>query len=165
MRLYLGALIKSKLPDQYTQVSYYLAISNGTNEPNDRLLRKFHFDFAPPAVDRLKPHPKLHIQYAGGLPPALLERQFSDTHLKHMDPWFSEPRIPSAPICLALLLHLAFQEFRDETTHRFAARAEWRNVVKVNERFMLRNFHECCLKVLDGKQEEGKLLFDMFYGE
>jgi len=158
MRLLFGALVSGRSAHAYEHVSYYLALCRSLNEARDdwELLRKFHFDHDP----LTEAHPCLHLQYAGESPPSFGELGLCDDHLY---PWLSAPRVTCPPMSLALLLHFAFAEFRDENTVRFSERKCWREIVCRDEALMLSWYYMKCGEHFQGSTGGSRLLFDRFY--
>ena len=83
LRIYFGTLITVGRSGTYSNLSNHLTVCEGTQSPS-KILRKFHFDFAPPKTGRRQPHPLFHLQYCGSLSPYLKKRGFDRTHIEHM---------------------------------------------------------------------------------
>jgi hypothetical protein len=155
---YIGLDIGSR-DDQYSQVSYTLAICS-KDRSRHRLLRKFHFDYALPGVPSRQPHPVFHLQYAGGLFGPLRDLNIQHAHL---DAWLSEPRLSFMPMSLALLINIVFKEFPDENAIKVIERAEWRELIRKNEKFLLVPYFKCCHNFMNALNDLGKLLTNDFY--
>lgn len=155
---HLGSDIVTK-DDQYEQVSYSLAICSRDNE---RLLRKYHFDYALPDEKRRQPHPVFHLQYAGGLSGHLMVQIREH---KHIDSWLSEPRLFFMPLSLALLINVVLKEFPDGNgiNMRIIERREWRELIKKNEKLFLVPYFRSCHNFMNSINNVGKLLTNDFY--
>ena len=143
--------------DRYEQVSYSLAICSKDNE---RLLRRYHFDYALPDVMRRQPHPVFHLQYAGGLFGHLKAHRVEH---EHIDSWLSEPRLFFIPISLALLINVVFKEFPDRNGINVIERGEWRELIKKIEKLFLFPYFRCCHNFMNTINNLGKLLTNDFY--
>ena len=136
-------------------VTYYLCISREEQgSGKNRVLRKFHFDYANSAIRESRRSSVFHLQYAGELPPELKNEHDYD----HLDPWFEEPRVFFLPMSLSLVLHMAFREFPDEDTDKLCEDGYWRSrLVKRDEKYLIVPFLKECLSVGEDKK---KLLWD-----
>lgn len=164
-RIYLGSLVDVKKDDfnKYENCSYYIAICEGCSPPA-KFLRKFHFDYNLSETKCF--HPIFHLQYCGKLSPSLKDIGYNQTHIEHMSPWLSVPRIPFTPISLALLLKYIFREFCDKkTNHQIAELSEWRDIIKENEQLILEPYYKTCNNFIDKNKGEANLLSDFYYGE
>ena len=155
----IGAFIKAKDKCQFENISYYAAIcENG--ELHKRLLRKYHFDYAPPGKTRRQPHPIFHIQYAGKLSPKLQEMRIDDSHL---DVWLSEPRLCYFPTSLALLINMVLKEFPNDKNIRLVESTEWRSLIRSNEDLILAPFFKGCNRFFSGREKK-LFINDFYYG-
>lgn len=146
------------LPD-YSLSSYMYAICSGTSPDTYSLLRKYHFDFAPP-IEGQYPKPVFHLQYGGE------KLRCSSVDVEPLHPWLSGPRINYSPINLALLLDQVFTEFREDNiaAARLIELSEWRNLIKNNEDLILRPYYEGIQHFIRGEHSSRKLLRDYYYG-
>jgi hypothetical protein len=160
-RVYFGVNV-----DKATKmVSYDLAIFE-LNEENMICLRKFHFDYTPKDAKRRTPHPVFHIQYGGKLSPYLCTKfGYNDSHIKHMNPKLSIPRIPHIPMTLALLLNFIFIEFQSEETAKIVGKSDWQSFIKNNEKVFLYPYFEQCHRIINQPSYKGLLTADYFYGK
>jgi hypothetical protein len=154
---HIGSLIKMKDNDHLYTTSCFLAIRENDER---KLLRKFHFDYAPSTIHHRQPHPVFHLQYAGTLTPMLRKEKIDDEHLF---PKLSEPRLYYFPLSLALLINLILKEFPDKINRKLIERSEWRKLIKKNEDLILKPFFDRCQTFFSNKTDE---LFtnDFYYG-
>lgn len=160
---YIGVLIRLKDSFTFENISYYVAVQK-KEKLNARLLRKFHFDYAPPVKTdstRRQPHPVFHLQYACKLSSRLQGVGFDNSH---MDPWLSEPRLYYSPMSLALLINLVLKEFQDETNLRIIQRGEWRDLIRENEKLILAPFFSICHNFFSDRHNKELLINDFYYG-
>lgn len=155
-----GALIRLKDGSEFDNISYYAAICKKEN-PKPKILRKYHFDYAPPETTHRQPHPVFHLQYAGKLSSKLKCMDIDDNHLY---PWLSEPRLCYFPISLALLLNLILKEFQDEKNRKLIESSEWRGLIRKNETLILKPFFEECHNFLSKGNDRDLFTNDFYYG-
>ncbi len=160
---HIGALIKSKDGSTFENITHYLVIckKEGTKK---RLLRKYHFDYAPSHLDHRQPHPVFHLQDGGKLSQKLKRMNIYDSDLDPRDFWLSEPRLCCMPISLALLVNLILKEFPDEKNHELIEKSEWRDLVKKNEELILSPFFEGCRKFFSRDDKNKLFVNDFYYG-
>jgi len=144
--------------DRYEQVSYSLAICS---EDNERLLRRYHFDYALSDEIRRQSHPVFHLQYAGELFGNL---KTCNIEHEHIDSWLSEPRLCFMPMSLALLINIIFKEFPDESAVAVIERSEWRSLIKKNEKILLAPYFKCCHNFINAINNPKLLTNDFYYG-
>lgn len=113
----------------FKSVSYNLTIYE-KNETSGKILRKFHFDYAPSRINHKNPHPVFHLHYGGRLFGKLKNMKLTDNHLY---PGFDGPRLCYYPISLALLINFILMEFPDEINKKFLEKSEWRKLIRKNE--------------------------------
>jgi hypothetical protein len=155
--VYVGGVIEID-EDKISQLSYCLCVAKDTtdNQPR-RILRKYHFDYANPALKRRTPQPIFHLQYPGRIPPAM-PGPLDDTH---QDPALDEPRIFFVPMSLAMVLHIAFREFPDEFGERIRKDGYWLNILRDNQKALLEPFFQKC----DGLIKAKRVVMDAMYEE
>lgn len=173
IKLIVAGLIEQQTKSRYGNISYLLAVgrirslTKGAGpRTHPSLLRKFHFDVtAHPASksNRRQEHPMCHLQYCGGIIPLMSELGFRQSQLQQMHERLSEPRIFFWPMSLALLVDMALHEFPDSKSAQFRQGPEWRNIIRKNETFLLRPFHEKCLTIIRNVAKQRKTLADEFY--
>jgi hypothetical protein len=74
----------------------------------------------------------------------------------------AKPRVPSMPVCSALLWHWAFLEYRkDESIVPFLGSDWWSEVVREAEKFVLKPFFDDGAKLMSDKPTSG--LLNSFY--
>jgi len=137
-------------------MSHYLCVTRGeASSQRQRVLRKYHFDYASRDIRTQRRSSVFHLQYPGKLPPEL-KGGYDDGHL---DSWLEEPRIFFMPMSLSLLLHLAFREFPNEYTNRLCEDGEWQSVhVHRDQTCLIVPFLETCVSVASDTKK--KLLWD-----
>lgn len=157
---YIGVMIKN----DYSQVTYYLAICSSVASGNCKILRKFHFDYDNGTGTRRQPHPRYHFQYAGEKPSGMCVP--CEPYENVLYPSLSEPRLPYTPMSLALLLNCVFIEFRTEITNKISEDNQWRNLVEANEEQLLKPFYRNCCNLFNGEHSSKKLFTtDYCYGK
>jgi len=173
LKLIVAGLIEQETKSKYGNISYLLAVgriralmkkTGPRTYPS--LLRKFHFDVTARAAGegaRRQEHPMCHLQYCGGIIPLMKELGFRQSQLEQMHERLSEPRIFFWPMSLALLVDMALHEFPDSKSAQFRKQPEWRNIIRANESFLLRPFHEKCVAIIRNVDKQRKTLADEFY--
>ncbi len=154
---HIGSLIESKDTNNIDRTSYYAAICI---KEEKKLLRKYHFDYAPPGKLQRQPPPVFHLQYAGKLPPRLEAMDIDDNHL---DTWLSEPRLCYFPLSLALLINLILKEFPDDKNVELIEHPKWRRLVKKNENLILGPFFKGCQTFFSNNNNQ-LFINDFYYG-
>lgn len=161
-RFHFGTLIQ----DNYSQVTYYLAICEYNEDINKcSIRRKFHFDYDKGSGVRRQPHPKYHFQYGGGKPSGMGDH--GDLYETVLSPQLSEPRLHYTPMSLALLLNCVFVEFSTEITVRISEDNIWRDIIKSNEIALLLPYYKKCMDFFTRGSHSPKKLFtsDFCYGK
>jgi hypothetical protein len=150
----IGASIKAK-NDDYEILSYYFMLHDCA-----KVIRKFHFDFAPEYINKRARHPIFHLQYPGEFPIHLQNLKLEYDHLVCS---LSEPRISFRPMSLALTLNMIFKEFQNEQTYKVVEDSTWRELIKTNEDHLLKPYFNKCNTFFSGS---GIKLFtnDFCYG-
>jgi len=155
-------IIGANVTTGYSLCSYFLAIV-GKEEDEDKLIRKFHFDFALPSIGTRQRVPIFHLQYGGALSPQIVDSGLTGVKL---DEWLSVPRLTYSPINLALLLDILFCEFKTEETNKLIEGDLWRELIYKNENFLtanyFKNIHE---HIRSPAYKKENLLRDFCYGE
>lgn len=159
-RVFLGAdVYKQQDSDRIAHASYCLCIVEGTYAPA-KILRKFHFDYATQRKDMRERHPRFHLQYCGGVLPQMQGWGVTNDLMSPLCPEVRGPRIFFRPMTLALLMNIAFHEFPCGDTDEIRNRGEWLNLVRENERVILKPFYSKCAD-LAGK--DGIVFFEQVY--
>ena len=157
-KIIVGANVKMN----YSECSYFLAVV-GKDGDNDKLIRKFHFDYAIPSTSTNQKVPIYHLQYGGELSPAIGELGISGSKL---DSWLSLPRLNFYPVNLALLLDTLFCEFRTEETNKVVENSEWRSLIFKNEELLTKNYFCNIYTHLNSQNHKrDNLLRDFCYGD
>jgi hypothetical protein len=155
-RVFLGANVKSN----FSVVSYMLAICE-SNEKDQNLIRKFHFDFALPKKGQ-SPKPVYHIQYGGVESKLMSENSISAAPLF---PKISNPRLYGVPVNLAIVLDITFCEFESDETAKIVKNPQWKEFIKNNESFILRPYYERMKEFISNGHSSNRLMRDFYYGE
>ena len=158
-RVFLGGTIDGN-GSGYANISYSLLVAKSC-DPCDGVLRKFHFDATFPKLKRKQAQPAFHLQYCGKLGSYLQGQGFANSHIECLLPGISEPRIPHAPMSLAMLLDLVLHEFPKGNSQRLRDQSAWREILRDNERLLLQPFHKKCLDILS--RQTGQLWAEEFY--
>jgi hypothetical protein len=155
-QIFIGANVNCN----FSHVSYMLAFCE-SDEDNSKLIRKFHFDYE---INTSKsPKPVYHLQYGGELTPLMIDLQVKEENLIT---WLSIPRINHTPINLALLLDFIFVEFESPITSDIIGRSEWRDLIKDNEEFILKDYYKTIYNFFNSREYSSKNLFrDFSYGK
>jgi len=159
-RLFLGVVVRKQTnSDAIENMSYCISVFEGTNEPI-KMLRKFHFDYVTVRSDRRQAHPRFHLQYCGGFLPAMSTLGISEEIIEPLWPNVNGPRIFFRPMTFALLMNIAFYEFPGGEIDNIRKRGDWQNIVRENEKQILKPFYERCAQ-LAGKDKS--IFFDKVY--
>lgn len=153
-KIHVVAAISADAKEQYENVSYHLVVAK--KNPSPEILRIFHFDYNPKA--NVSDHPYFHMQYGGDMSPKL-----SDIYTDNYNSWLSFPRIVYKPMSLALLMHFAFVNFKDDQIDKILNDSCWRNIVKENEEYLWKSYFENTMKYL--ANEERGLVNEYFCGQ
>lgn len=152
--------IGANLGSNFSHVNYMLSFCESSDEENINLIRKFHFDYEIKTGDTYKP--VYHLQYGGKLSPLMLTFKAKEDHIFS---WLSVPRINFVPVNLALLLDFIFVEFKNDVTDQIIERSEWRDFIKMNEDFLLKDYYRTINRFFVSKEHSSKNLFrDFSYG-
>ena len=150
---HIGASMMAK-KDDYEFLTYYFMLCD-----SKKVIRKFHFDYAPTNIEKRIPHPIFHLQYAGKLSDHLLKLNLEHDHLEC---GLSEPRIPFIPMSFALTINLILKEFRNEQTHNVIYDRTWRDLIKTNEDLILRPYFIKCNRFFSASSSAIKLFTNDF---
>lgn len=132
-------------------ITYFFAVSE-----NKKVLRKYHFDYTNRNNPRRLPHPVFHLQLPGMLPPNMLQSGYD---VNHLDPKLSEPRILYLPMSLALVMHMAFSEFKNENTDSIIKDGFWQGIIRTDQDALWKKYMEKCINIINNK----KLVYDEAY--
>ena len=152
-KMHLGTLLSPPATGYEAQVTHYLCLSEETD-----FLAKIHLDRDFSLNDPGgKPTP--HIQI-GGRVSKTLAAKIAGTPFWRDD--LDKPRVPSMPVCSALLWHWAFLEYRkDQNIVPFLGADWWAAVVREAEQFVLKPFFDDGSKLMAEKPASG--LLNSFY--
>jgi hypothetical protein len=152
-KMHLGTLLCPRATGSDAQVTHFLCLSEDTD-----FLAKIHLDRDFSSNDPGgKPTP--HIQ-VGGRVSASLAAKVSGAKFWRDD--LDKPRIPSMPVCSALLWHWAFLEYRnDQNIIPFLGADWWAAIVREAEESVLKPFFEDGAKLIADKPISG--LLNAFY--
>jgi len=126
-------IIGANVTNEFDICSYFLALA-GKGKNENKIIRKFHFDYAIPTNLTEQQVPTFHCQYGGKLTPEMGKSNF--TGEKKLDSWLSIPRLNFFPVNLALLMDIMFCEFRTPETNAIVEDPKWRKLVFDNERLL-----------------------------
>ncbi|MHB8878127.1 MAG: hypothetical protein ACYC8T_30900 [Myxococcaceae bacterium] len=131
-------------------VSYSLLLCKAEDPRKSPMVRKIHFDFEPVALRNMgEAKPSAHMQVCGKLAPSHIDAGYSEARIRHWYPDFEKPRIPCAPMSLALLLNWLMLEFdTDKNFRAIQKHARWRNLVAETERAMLLPYYSSAAQFL-----------------
>lgn len=156
-----NVLIGSVVDTDFKECSYFLVIVN--EEDNNKIIRKFHFDYATPANTTKQRVPTFHLQYGGKMSPKMAQAGLNDSKL---DNWLSVPRLNFSPINLALLFDILLCEFKTVETNEVIQTSEWRTLIYNNENFLSANYFKTIAAHLQSQQHTpSRLLRDFCYGD
>lgn len=146
--------------DEIAQLSYSVLIGQHTY-PSMLVARKFHFDFEPARFRNvLESKPTFHLQMCGELSAYHQTAGYTEEHIAHLLPSWSQPRVPTQPMSLALVLNWLFIEFGAEVAVKDARlNPRWRSLVRAAEREILKPYYEACSAFLSAKANEDESFF------
>lgn len=135
--------------DNISQLTYSVIICEHAS-PELKVARKFHFDFEPAfARNHNESKPTYHLQLCGKLSPHHKEIGYTDDHINHLLPAWSQPRVPVQPTSLILVLNWLFMEFGSEqSVIDVRKEPRWRKLVRDAEREILTPYYESCAEFL-----------------
>ncbi|MBR8078986.1 hypothetical protein [Burkholderia cenocepacia] len=141
--------------DEIAQLSYSVLIGQDAS-PSMSVARKFHFDFEPMQFRNvLESKPTYHLQMCGELSEYHEMAGYTEDHIAHLLPSWSQPRVPSQPMSLALVLNWLFIEFGAEVAVRNARlNPRWRSLVRAAEREILKPYYDACSAFLSTTANE-----------
>ena len=154
--LFLGTLLKPCQHKGHPQVTHFLCLAD-----DDYLLAKVHsdLDFSGDVEER-KPSP--HVQMGGRVFESLIHHNTTKKLKVCWNESVDKPRLPSLPICTALLWHWAFLEYRDsEQISGFLDAWHWKELVKKAELAILRPYFVDGAELMDRHPASG--LFNALY--
>lgn len=155
-------IVGANVTGTYSLCSYFFAIA-GNNEDENRLIRKFHFDFALPSTNVRQPVPVYHLQYGGKISPEIEKMGLTSEKLDH---WLSLPRLNFPPVNLAIMLDILFCELRVEETREIVESDDWRALIYDNERFLSKNYFDNIHNHVNSRAYRKELLIrDFCYGK
>jgi len=152
-KMHLGTLLCPQATGSDAQVTHFLCLSEDTD-----YLAKIHLDRDFSSNDPGgKPTP--HIQIGGRVSKSLAAK-IAGTAFWRDD--LDKPRIPSMPVCSALLWHWAFLEYRnDQNIIPFLGADWWAAMVRDAEESVLKPFFDDGAKLMAEKPASG--LLNSFY--
>jgi hypothetical protein len=146
--------------NEFKRISYNLTIID-KSQPPSRILRKFHFDYDPLASNHKSPHPLIHLQYGGKLSKKLGDQ---DLTVDHLDIDTDKPRLCYFPLSLGLLINMVLIDFPDEKIEKLGGTAEWRDLIRKNEKIVLEPFFTNCHRFFSNRNKERLFVNDFYYG-
>ena len=155
--VFFGTKITVLENNHYNSVSYYLAVCQMHNE-RLRLLRKYHFDYAPSNHPKKEAHhPVFHLQYAGKPTDKMLTEGVKCIRTTH--PGLSIPRIPCSPMSLCLLVNLIFNEFKNNDLNKASGESSWEKLLLKNEMKLVRPYFKNVTENVIGNNTFSNYLF------
>lgn len=125
----------------------------------NKVVSRLHFDYASRDQKNASQHPVFHIQMWGQLPEHLRSSgvgyQFEENRS------MSCPRVPFAPLSLALFLNMMIKELGTDGLRKILKSPEWDALVKRHEQKILMPF----FKRLQGCIGSGDQLCKFYYGD
>ncbi len=154
---HVGCLAGTNGGDDISHLSYSVLIGEGS-DPNKAVARKFHFDFEPVAMrDPAESKPTHHLQICSKLSGHHRHAGYTDNDINHLLPSWSQPRIPTQPTSLALVLNWLFIEFGSEASVKAARTSpHWRSVVRAAEQKVLKPYYEACARFLTSNANDNE---------
>lgn len=146
--IYLGTKLCPGGASSDPLATHFFCLGDGTN-----LLTKNHHDrdFNPGASEK---KPLSHIQMGGGVSQYLATKGGTSCWREDV----SKPRIPSFPICSALLWHWAFLEYRNaEQIAPICGAHWWKKIIQTAEKAVLKPFFEDGAQLLVDHIDKGLL--------
>lgn len=152
--------VPSGRTDGIAQLSYSVLIGENA-VPSKRVARKFHFDFEPiSARNNAESKPTYHLQICGELSPHHTAEGYTEDDIAHMLPAWSQPRFPTQPMSLALILNWLLIEFGRETAVKDARLdPRWRSLVRNAERTILKPYYDACSLFLTANANDDESFF------
>ena len=119
-----------------TRATYSVEIFESVvNAGPKKIISRLHFDYASRNEPNASMHPVFHIQMWGKLPGHL-----DNLGVKYQTPENSAiscPRVPFAPLSLALFLNMMIKELGNDKLRRLLESQKWRELVKRHEQKIL----------------------------
>ena len=160
---FLGVVINASDKSTFEQLSYSLAI---IDDFENKIIRKYHFDYDLPKPQDIQPHPVFHIQYGGKLSETLENITKSRRiDISNLDVWMSVPRIYNMPMSLALLINIVLQEFPNEFNMKLIQKNEFRDIIRQNEKLLLKEFFRSCHLFINNSSDNLLFVNDFLYGK
>lgn len=147
-KLFLGTRLSPPRQNSCAETTYFLCLAD-----EELLLAKFHsdFDFDPSAKEK-KPSP--HVQIGGRIPLALRDKYSKCCWNTDVN----KPRIPTFPICTALLWHWAFLEYQNNALMmKFLENRWWHKLIKDAEGAVLSPFFNDGARLMHYQPQKGLL--------
>ncbi|MGV8867431.1 MAG: hypothetical protein ACOH2S_10945 [Janthinobacterium svalbardensis] len=165
--IHIGALLDGDVKTNEILRSSYSVVLFRRDNLNSPVVRKLHFDFeALSTRNANEAKPSSHIQMCGKASPHLLKQGFNAQRLSSHYPNFEQPRIPSMPTSLALIIDWLFTEFRtDRNALAIYNSKQWRNQVVAAERIVLKPyFQDAANHIGSAAHTDSPLIRKFMYG-
>jgi len=146
--------------DEISHLSYSVLICQEPF-PSTRVARKFHFDFESVSLrNQSNPKPTYHLQLCGELSQDHERVGFKEEDIEHLIPSWSQPRVPSMPMSLVLVLNWLFIEFGGQPSVKaIRTNPRWRSLVREAERSILGPYFKECCSFLNSTAKNGQSFF------
>lgn len=157
--------LKLRGGDVVQSQSYSVAIER---QPGSRrVARKFHFDYEPLFTrNDAEPKPTFHLQLCGELSHHHRDDGIDDADIDHLLPAWSKPRVPAAPMSLALVLDWLLIEFGNEpVVHSARMGMKWSSAVRRAEQEVLRPYYLRCVDAISAGAQASFLLGRIYRGD
>jgi len=152
-KVYLGTLLSPLTSKDEAQVTHYICLSEEAN-----FLAKIHLD-RDFSLNDAGGKPTPHIQVGGRVSKTLAAKVTGEPFWKDD---LAKPRVPSMPVCSALLWHWAFLEYRkDQSIVPFLGADWWIAMVREAEVLVLKPFFDDGSRLMAEKPASG--LLNSFY--
>lgn len=166
--VYMGLFASSETTHPALSNSSYSLVICEDDKAKSKIIRKLHFDYeyATLIQQNSEKKPSFHIQICGKLSPYLKNIGYEDADIEAFAPGFEKPRIPSMPICLAILINWVLLEFDcDKTAKAILINDRWRKHVAKAERVILKPYFENGVDFLKSTAHKDRSFFsEKLYG-
>jgi len=153
-------IVGANVMGDFEMCTYFLAIV-GKDDDSEKVIRKFHFDFAKPSIPTEQAVPTFHLQYGGKL-----NGEFGDYSDTYLSKWLSVPRLNFSPVNIALLLDTLFCEFDTKETNEIVQDSDWRSLIYDNEKFISSIYYNAISEHINsGRYLPNNLIRDFCYND
>lgn len=155
--LFFGVTQKSDTNGDLTDINYHFCKCLKEECDTSPVVRKYHFDSISANKAVKKPHPLVHIQYAGKPTKLMEEKGFCVEKMKGMYPKIEGPRLPFMPMTLCILVNLIFKEYPTESSIKIMENNYWRAILYDCETSIIKTYYDCIYNFLnDNRSHKAK---------